>query len=302
MKRYLFFLLFPLLAEAQITITYDPSPGRFGDQLCSYLHAKWVSYRYGLPLLYKPFLYSDTFMLHEIEEPWTEEKQKQFEFVVSHRASALEKLVEYREMSILYYIPFFSSLEDDLVVHPDWFTFPIDWKDPGFRKELRALFAVRKEHKKEVVCPKDCMSVAVHIRWDDGQAYLLYPKRFPQMSYYVEALTKLYSLFPHEKIYAHIFTDSKDPAAIVRELQKDLWHLPIFFGYTERDQETHVLSDFLEMMQFDGLIRSDSNYSRIPALIADYKVVMSPKHHIWVVENFAAKNYIDEIDVEINPR
>ena len=49
-------------------VTYTFSGGRFGDNLISYLHAKWVAYRAGVPLLYKPFGYSGMLVMDEEEE------------------------------------------------------------------------------------------------------------------------------------------------------------------------------------------------------------------------------------------
>ena len=42
--------------------------GRLGDQLIAYMHAKWVSYLYDIPLLYKPFHYSNDLVLDDKEE------------------------------------------------------------------------------------------------------------------------------------------------------------------------------------------------------------------------------------------
>ena len=48
-------------------VTYDLFDGRFAERAVNYLHAKWISYKTGMPLLYKPFLYSDEFVLHDCE-------------------------------------------------------------------------------------------------------------------------------------------------------------------------------------------------------------------------------------------
>ena len=201
-------------AQTDVAVTYDVSPGRFGDQMLCYLHAKWISYRYGFPLLYKPFLHSDAFALHEKEELWTQEKE--------------------------------SNFQNENYSSP----------------------------------------------------HMLWPLRFPPNSYYIECLHKLCLLFPGQSIYAYVFTNDPDPEQIVGELQRNLSHLPIVFSCRQQNNLSHtaVIEDFFSMMQFDCLIRSASNYSLIPAIISDYKVVMTPKHHIWLIDGFSVENYIDQIE------
>src|ERR1700728_1817882 len=57
----------------QSYITYALSGGRFGDNLLAFMHAKWFSYRFKLPLLYKPFPYSDQLQLSLDEKPYRQE-------------------------------------------------------------------------------------------------------------------------------------------------------------------------------------------------------------------------------------
>ena len=59
-------------------VTYTFSGGRFGDNLLAYIHAKWIAYRYHIPLLYKPFDCSDQLVLHNLEELYNERKASQF--------------------------------------------------------------------------------------------------------------------------------------------------------------------------------------------------------------------------------
>ena len=65
-------------------VTYDFSGGRFGDNLVSYCHAKWISYKYNIPLLYKPFDYSDQLMMDVLEIPYSDDLEKQFENIVNY--------------------------------------------------------------------------------------------------------------------------------------------------------------------------------------------------------------------------
>lgn len=284
-------------------VTYFVSPGRFGDQILCYLHAKWISYHYGFPLLYKPFLHSEKFALHEKEELWTEEKQACFEQVVTHtKNGSFERPLS---GSRLYFIPFFSDLAEDHVLQPNWTTFAVDWKDEGFRKVLRELFAPLKEHSfAGVIQDKSYLTVAVHVRkgggYDFACAHMVWPLRFPPLSYYVECLYKLSLMCPDRPIYAYVFTDDPNPQKIASELEKRLRGMPITIACrsSEDQKSSAAIEDLFAMMRFDCLIRSLSNFSLLPTLICDYQVVMTPKHSYWLVlENLTVENYIDEIEM-----
>ena len=67
------FLSGQVLAK-KVYLTYDLPGGRFGDQLLSYMHAKWLSYTYDLTLLYKPFIYSEALMVDDEEKKFSDKK------------------------------------------------------------------------------------------------------------------------------------------------------------------------------------------------------------------------------------
>lgn len=45
---------------------------------------------------------------------------------------------------------------------------------------------------------------------------------------------------------------------------------------TENNHHSNILEDFFAMMQFDCLIRPESNFSIVASKIADFKVVINP--------------------------
>ena len=57
-------LIKPAPVEAPKAVTYDFSGGRFGDNLISYLHGKWVAHVLNLTFLYRPFEFSDKLEMH----------------------------------------------------------------------------------------------------------------------------------------------------------------------------------------------------------------------------------------------
>lgn len=271
--------------------------------MVGYLHAKWVSYKYGFRFLYKPFPYSEEFALHEQEELWTEEKEKEFDRVILCQNE--DSFLHPTSDNLLYRIPFFSDLEEDRKFHQEWLSLSIDWQDAGFRQLLRSSFSPLKSQK-AAVTPHEphYITVAVHVRRGGGAdnygAPYLWPMRFASDAYYIESLRKLSSFFPHLPIYAHIFTDDPNPKQIAVEFQNHLNDLPISFSYREQDNrhDAHVLEDFFAMMHFDCLIRSASNYTLIPSLIGNYKIVMTPKSGHWViVEGSRVEYIIDDVNI-----
>lgn len=301
--KLLFFI--PLCSE--IGVTYQLSNGiGLGDHLLGYLHAKWISYKYGATLLYKPFLYSDEFALHEIEELWTEEKEGQFKDI--YRGCEESFFAAPLSDNLLHIIPFFSDLEEDQKIHPEWSTFPIDWKNREFRKLLPPLFAPRKGRTpRNTIRNTSDLTIALHIRRGGEEmpfsyAMRVWPMRFASNRYYIDCLRELSRLFPNKILYAHIFTDDPEPKRLADELKAQLKDLPLFFSYREENNcsNTYVIEDFFQMMDFDCLIRSLSNYTLVPALIADYKIVMTPKQGYWSVANREVEYVIDQIELEID--
>ena len=71
MKKYFSFLLSALCVYMNIrgaAVSYQFNGGRFGDQLVTYVHARWVAYKFNLPLLYKRFDYSDQLMVDSMHQ------------------------------------------------------------------------------------------------------------------------------------------------------------------------------------------------------------------------------------------
>src|SRR3989344_3123013 len=67
-----------LIDKGPSYVTYAFSGGRFGDNLVAYIHAKWISYKYDLPLLYQPFSYSDGLVLDQDPPPHVPSNRRLF--------------------------------------------------------------------------------------------------------------------------------------------------------------------------------------------------------------------------------
>ena len=70
-------------------ITHKPCKTRFGDQLCGYSRAKWLSYKYKLPFLFIPFKYSEDLTMFYAE---THANEELTEFVRKLVKNSTEKM------------------------------------------------------------------------------------------------------------------------------------------------------------------------------------------------------------------
>jgi hypothetical protein len=265
-------------ATPETSVTYDPGAGRFGDKLICYLHAKWISYKYGLPLLYKPFPYSDQLALHKIEKRWSKRREDRFKH--TQRLRSNEKL-RYNRKNTLYIIPYFPEAANEREPPSVFAYFPVDWKDAGFRSLIRKMLKPRYVVP-QIQLPKDRISVAVHVRhgggFDNDRTRRRFPLKLPPEQFYAEQIGHLYEILGQSPLYVHIFTDYRRPAAIMKRLRsvhrdKDIvWNC----RRDSNSEKLNVIQDFFEMTRFDCLIRPESNYSIVASKIADYRVMIKP--------------------------
>jgi len=87
-------------------ITYGLSGSRFGDGLISYMHAKWLSFKYDIPLLYTPFPQSDYLRLAHMEmnlkKNLMHHLKKLFALIQRQILNGLKIIKKKREFYILY--------------------------------------------------------------------------------------------------------------------------------------------------------------------------------------------------------
>jgi hypothetical protein len=257
-------------------VTYEFSGGRLGDNLLSYIHALWISYKYAIPLLYRPFEYSDKLQLHLHHTNLDTLTLESIDQIVNF--SGL--LGKYNDLPItdipktLYVIPYFPHCDSDI---RNRFHFDIDWNDKKFMALVRSALAPRIPIEKLMV-PKNYHLVALHVRTGEGYDKMLqknvlprgpreipeshrlknylrrsekgvpvsttlkyadqsFPLKFASDSYYVNQIIKLSELLNDEPLYVHIFTDSSCPEKIA-ELYTKLVNKPnITFGYRKQGNQ-----------------------------------------------------------------
>ncbi len=266
-------------------VTYDFNGGRFGDNLHSYCKAKWLSYKYDIPVLYQPFKYSDQLMLHKHEIKWRRSLSDHFDQIV--------KLPLHDRFSIN---PF-----DSILYISQWKTkVSIDWNDQEFIMQLKKMIAPRYKIA-EISIPPDCVSVAVHVRTGgdykaDNIMRSGMPLRFAPDHFYVDQIERIAQMFEGERLYVYIFTDDSYPEKIVKKFSDAVCNDRIVWGYrqTKNRYNANVLDDFFSIMKFDCLIRSGSNFSRFAQYLGNYQVTIYPRHARYITKN---KWIIDKIAI-----
>jgi hypothetical protein len=274
-------------------VTYGTVDGRLGDALVAYMRAKWLSYRYGIPLLYRPFPYSDQLKLHTKELSY--EKYLPY-FQIEQHIRELADIERPVEQPTLFVLPYFS---ESLVEYRDfeyfqkcsWF--PVNWESRAFRKLLARCIAPRKRLH-IIKPPEDRFSVALHVRlgcgFDPPEALRMWPLKFPPLCWYRDQLLYIKKLCGKRKIYVHIFTDDPNPAGLAEYFRVAVRSKRIKFDYRRccNAHNANVLEDLFSMAQFDCLIRPMSNLSFVSGVIGKAKLMIYPTSYSRVCDN----NYI----------
>lgn len=295
---------FPLKVNASKAVTYETTSGRFGDNLLSYLHAKWISYKYDIPLIYKPFIYSNKLSMDGKYPYYSRKTLKQYKKILEFDHSSIELFKD--SSSNLYIIPYFpeSKYEKENGISfkgGPWAYIPVDWNDQSFIQEVMKDL-LPKEPIFSIQLPVDRINVAIHVRrggnYDPVSLRSEFPLKFLSEEFFIEQLKNLFSLLKENPLYVYIFTDDTKPMQIVNKIAKNFHGSDIIFDCRSKNNSdtVNVLEDFFSMMQFDCLIHSESNYSLIPSKLVNYLVSIFP-------DSFCKENgqiIYDHVAVSIN--
>lgn len=265
-------------------ITYHLNGGRFGDNLASYAKAKWISYKYDIPLFYKPFNYSNQLVLHGVEKQLKPKQKKSFKKIVTLKNdSTITKYAHY-----LY----ISHWHDE--VKPDY-------TDPYFFALLKQLIAPRAIQQ-NIPLMSDKFTIALHVRTGGDYAkdhglLPIQPLRFPPLHFYSDQIKKISEL-TMLPLHVCIFTDDTHPEEIAKTIHEKVSTLDVEFSYRQigNSHDKNVAQDFFDMMDFDCLIRPVSHYSIWVQRLGNHKIVIYPTHAKKIDKNWC----IDEICIENN--
>lgn len=272
-------------------VTYSFTDGRFGDHILSYMHAKWVSYKHEVPLVYRSFPGSEELVLDQ-KEPYyyysdlsgiqcmRRDDGKLLEFE-KRRVLRRDRGLVQKGGTTLYDVPYFPECPQeqqagDLLTGKKWPNIPVTWDDKGFKAELRRLI-VPKKAVTPIPLPEGRKSVAVHVRRPSGadtaDVDRSLPYKLPPLSFYVEQLRSLHDRL-NAPLYAFIFTDDRRPEEITRLIREGIEGLDIVVE--GRKAQVGLLEDFFNIPRFDCLIRGMSNFSIAASKIASFEIEIEP--------------------------
>lgn len=270
----------------QSGITWRANGGRFGDNLLSYARTKWLSYKHNLSFFYRSFPYSDQLMMYEKESLYTIKTRPLFATFI-HLPLKSDYAIE-NNTNVLYICQWKTIVN-------------VDWSDTFFISELKKTIAPRQELEK-ITIPSDCISIAVHVRTGgnylkDDAAKATHPLRFVPDKFFIAQIKRLAKMFNQENLYVHIFTDHPEPIKLINKFKRQLNNPRISFGYREQknDYDLNVLEDLFGMMDFDCLIRPQSNFSRFAQILGKNTIAIYPES---VRKNADGTSEIDVISIQ----
>ena len=277
-----------------IAVTYALDGGRFGDQLTNYAKALWISWKYNLPLIYRPFDYSDQLVLSDVHRTTLNERViKSFSAKFGYYSVLeLEKAAKVfsclgketnrqndKKPQLLWNIGLLTPFIEE--------HFCEKFDDAEFRSLLQKLVKPKGELAL-ISPPTDRKSVAIHVRTGIGYDLEVnirnMPTKFPPESFYLAGLKQAAIYFEEQPLYVYIFTDHPEPALIEDKILKalNIWGIKNdVLIECRRSGNTHtrnVLEDLFSMTQFDCVIHPDSSLSRFAALISAPILEIKPSH------------------------
>ena len=304
--------------------------GRFGDQLYGYYIAKVLSHVYEIPFLYKPICYSDQLVM-SVEEKYFDQKDlHRFRTAVKIGNDVPASFELRKDNATLYTVNLYSHCWKKLL-EKKGILFKKNRmmiKDQSFLQDLKQKISpLASLDLEEVYRPEDQISVAVHVRRGGGfdppllqkmgddkstginnfkkkysrnriPADVGYPEKFPPLRFYVDQVKKIAAMFNNEPLYVHIFTDDKNPQALLDYFKNELkgFSLTLATRLTGNSHDKNVLEDFFGMTKFDCLVRPVSYFSVMAEIVGNHKIVISPKALHWEKEQLI----VDSVEITDN--
>lgn len=288
-RKILYLLLTIIILQKTIlcsnAITFDlPKKARLGNNLLNYIKAKWISYKYGIPIFCPYFEHSEKFMFGNIEEKFNENIINNFKHVI-HFEDFIKKL-KGQNINLIDIKKFLKIKEEDscLYISHLFSNIHFDWKDKNFIKEIKKMLTPIIDVKKPTI-PENCLSVAMHVRkgggYDNKNIKKQFVQKFPSDKYYIDQINTLYILFNKTPIHVHIFTDDPNPEEIVKKYKKEINKENITFSsrHNGNNYENNLIEDLFSMTHYDCLIRPRSSFSICAEIIGDFFTVIYPDNN-----------------------
>lgn len=292
-------------------VTYQLNGGRLGDNILSYVRAKWTSLKYQMPFFYTPFPYSNQFIFSQIEVPWSESREQRNLYSRKLTLHTLECPPSANTLFILIYGRSTKEFHRYMM------------EDPLFKHEIRSKLQPIQSIELPSL-PADKISVALHVRKGTGvdrpagslQLYdsseivqatgkegLYYghykdyeePTKLPPDQYYIDQLKNLSLFLKDASLFVYIFTDDPNPKEIVSRYERALNKPNIVFQCRceNNAHNKNVIEDLFFMASFDCLIRGESNFSWAAEILGNHKIIIFPKSGKWIKDRVI----IDSVDI-----
>jgi hypothetical protein len=258
-------------------VTYDFNGGRLGDNFASFARAKWISYKCDIPLLYKPFPFSDQLVLHETEKLFDDTDLHNFKATITLKKFSYNQIQKNAEN--LYITKYQLKMPENIFADQIFMA--------KLKKLLTPIFL-----KEKVPMHKKRANVAIHVRTGgsflpDANRVNRQPLRFPPHLFYIDSIRSLYQIIK-QPLYVYIFTDDVNPAKLALEFLKELNDIDIEFGYRKdaNDHDINVIEDFCAMTKFDYLIRPKSHFSIWAQRLGNPKIVIYPRKAVLLSDGW----------------
>jgi hypothetical protein len=240
--------------------------GRLGNALISYINCKYLSYKYNIPFLYRPFPFSDQFAFHD------KEIRRELWEPLFQNNRAFEGVEDFQSASTFLVVPYFR--EGPLAHRWKLCLYP-DWKDKEFIKLIRESLKPRFDFA-TVDLPTDTINIVLHVRrggdFDNLETIRRLPVKFPSDEYFIETLKKVSEFFNNHSIYAHIMTDDLHPERLLTNYKNQLVEYKnITLGF----KKLGIMEDFFSIPKFDCIIRGDSTFSIVASILGNFILSVS---------------------------
>ncbi len=304
--------------NSAITYTFDGA-GRFGDCILIYCKAQYYAMYYGLPIIYKPFPFSDQLCTHAYH--------KQYPYTGDTLFRATKKVksktdINKEEHNILYTIDLFTSLTEKphvadpgnkSMLNDHWVNFLADEIHEKMLEDITYYALIKNRirflNPQAIMLPSSTVRLAVHVRTGggyDGQLYssrfkdvanitscripnvtqrfhdCVFPLKFPPEQFYVDQINTLAEALEGHSLYVEIFTDDREPDTMLSAFRSKCKgkNISIQLG-TKSAWYVTPIHDLYRMTQFDCIIKPCSSYSGVAQIMGDYKVIIYPDKHCW---------------------
>ncbi len=313
MIRKIFFhmVVFATMLEGNPTqdrhaISYGFSNGRFGDNILSYVQARYISHLTATPFLYRPFKFSNQLILEYDARPFNQHTSKYpHQFHINSGPTLTEFLRQIRDPKTaptLFIVDYFpaelNSYERSMNARGLFLNIP--WHDTAFSNFLKKI--VRPRISIPNFTKKDHLNVAVHVRTLSGGDKVLsliaFPLKHPKSDYHKRQIERVYILNLKRPLYIFLFSDTNKPLELLKEFRQHFQGYDIEFGIQNlKDPDlNNTVQDFFAMQKFDVLIATQSSYSFMAARLGTFDMIILPVHY----QEKYPKSWIDCVQIMSN--